>query len=192
MLVEYPNSLEREMQTKKSHEIPDIQWGQTPDLQEWIEASKAERERQQSAMRLKETLPAPKAFQIKTIFDTFKSNNEDCRDQIAKAKHKVLYDIGVNEHMIVVSLDGGDLVVDFDDPTIFIEPHENGMVVAYHEFTGTHTLTDLSAGVQNYSAGLMSCFFSFVCNNRSFEYLIQPTVATRSLDFQLTFQEWDQ
>jgi hypothetical protein len=194
MLVEYPTSLEREMQTKKSHEIPDIQWGQTPDLQQWIEASKAERERQQSAMRIdakpeKKKSPTSSAiFPVTGIFQSFKPNNKDFGDQFRKAKHSVLKDIGVNDNMIVVSLSTGDLVIDFSDPEISIEPYEGGLIVNYHEF-GVHTLTDLISYVSNNDTGLQSCIFWFVCNNRTFEYLIQPTMATRSLDFQLTFQE---
>lgn len=189
MLVEYPTSLEREMKTKKSHEIPDAQWGQTPNLQEWIKESKAERDRQKFTMKVK-TNPVLESS-LPNIFKTFKPNNEDYKDEFSKAKHRVVHDIGVNDNLIVASLTRGDLVIKFNDPTIFIEPHEGGMVVSYHQFTGIHTLTDLSSFVPNDHSGLESCIFSFVCNNRSFEYLIQPTVATRSLDFQLTFEEWD-
>ncbi len=196
MLVEYPTFLEREMQTKKSHEIPDIQWGQTPDLQEWIERSMAERKRQQAIMTLKidaepvkkQHPTSPAMFPSPGIFQSFKPNNKDFGDQFRKAKHSVLKDIGVNDNLIVVSLSTGDLIIDFSDPEISIEPHEGGLIVNYHEF-GVHTLTDLTSYIPNNDTGLQSCIFCFVCNNRTFEYLIQPTMATRSLDFQLTFQE---
>ena len=60
----------------------------------------------------------------------------------------MLKDIGVNDNLIVVSLSTGDLVIDFSDPEISIEPHEGGLIVNYHEF-GVHTLTDLTSYIPN-------------------------------------------
>ena len=191
MLVEYPTSLEREMQTKKSHEIPEAQWGQTPNLQEWIKESKAERDRQQAEMKVTMDLGGLKTTTVSTVPDIFKSlkpNNQDFRIHFSKAQHKVLTDIGVNGNMIVVGLSDGDLVVEFTDPAITIEPHENGMIVDYHQFGVAHTLTDVTSYIPS-NSGLRSCLFAFICNNRTFEYVIQPSASAQSLDFFLTFQE---
>lgn len=180
MLVEYPTSLEREMQTKKSHEIPEYEWGQTPDLQDWINKALETREAEK-----KKIDGYNHDTKILDIFSTFKPANFDYKEQFAKAKYKVLRDIGVNDNLIVAGLDVGDLVVEFNDSAISIDPHDNGGIVDYHEFE-YHTLLDLSVYTPT-SAGLQSCLFNFVCNNRTFEFLIRPSLSARTLEFNLTF-----
>ena len=178
MQVEYPTNMEREMKTKKSHEIPDYEWGQTPDLQEWIDKSLAERFKQ--AAEMEKMSPVSEV----PLFNTLKPINLNYNSQFNEAKYQVLNDIGVNGNLITASLAKGDLTIDFKDDRVLIEPHANGEVIGFHNF-GYHTLVDLSSYIPT-NENLLSCIFVFACDNQVFEYLILPRGA-QTLGFTLLY-----
>ena len=167
------------MQTRKVKDIPDADWGHTPDLQEWIDKSIEERIRQSADMKAQ-----TKTVAKNDIFKTLKPLNTNYTSEFELAKHQVLTDIGVNDNLIVATLANGELTISFSDNRILIEPHQGGMVVDYHTF-GFHTLLEITSYIPKNEA-LHSCIFAFACDNEVFEYLIQPMGAV-TLSFKLSF-----
>ena len=159
---------------RKSHEIPDMEWGQAPNLQEWIDKSMEERKAQQK-----------NAFNTtKNIFSSLRPTNPDYLAEFNRAKGGTLQDIGVSDGVIWASMAHGDLLIDFVSKKMLIEPHEDGMVIGFHRFDN-ETLKDITSYIPSV-AGLTSCIFAFACENKIFEYLIQPQGADTLL-FTLKF-----
>lgn len=171
------------MQTRKSKDIPEEQWGGVPDLSGWVQAANAARKGVMYNVKIDpvEITTEPR------LAGTFKPINENYREHFDMARGREMYDIGSNGNLILVALAGGLLTVEFIDATLEIVPHRNGEVIDYHTLTADK-LKDVFA-YEPTASTIESRILTFQGQYANYEYLISPTVATLTLAFHLEFEE---
>jgi hypothetical protein len=153
----------------------DEDFGSTPDLAKWI--SGANDIRQQQAVKFDTG--------VKNIFETVKPTNAMFMDEFNNAKDDLIQDIGVDGPSIWVTLMRGELVFKFVDPRVVISPHENGKVIDYHAYN-LEKLKEVTSYIPNNKV-LHSCILVMCCENKNFEFLVEPMKAT-TLAFEMTYQ----
>lgn len=179
------------MKTKKSQDIPDEEWGNTPTLDKWFDgALKARAQIRREQVRLPSRL-SPKLEITNTAegsidFNSCRPANNDHQEHFSLAKGLLINDIGVQDGCICIALLGGELNVDFVDKTLEIEPHENGRVIDYHN-PMPQKLTEVFVYKPTADSGITSCIFVIQGENQTFEYLLTPRIDSVSFSFHLEF-----
>lgn len=159
----------------------DEEYGSAPDLSAWISGAKDIR--MQQAVEFDSGVKNPKA--VKSIFESMVPYNPEFRGQFARARGDLIQDIGIDGVTIWVTLVTGELVFKFADPRVVISPHKDGKVIPYHEYN-LEKLNEVTSYIPNNQA-LHSCILALLCENRSFEFLIEP-MGAQTLSFEMTYQ----
>ena len=162
---------------RKSKDIPEKEWGNAPNLQDWISGSSGAR---------KEIVANTGKAALDYRFSTLKPNH-DYSTHFNKARGLRILDCGVNDNVLVISLHGGTcLSTYFKDPRITLVPHRAGMIIDFHEFNNEE-LVELKSFVPAV-VGIPSCLFVIGTDNGDFEYLIEMGDAS-TLEFEIQYEE---
>ena len=181
-----PPSQEREMQTEKSKDIPDHEWGNTPDLNEWVKKAQSARADEIKA----KIIPPPKTdtSAMRTVEPSdFRPANQNFAEHFNLARGLKIHDIGVNDNCIFVGLHGGMLSIDFVDKTLDIQPHREGRIIDYHT-PMPEALSEVFVYKPTPESGLYACIFVVKGENQTYEYLITPSTSSLTYSFHLEFE----
>lgn len=179
------------MQTKKSKDIPDHEWGNTPDLNEWVKKAQNARADEIKAKvipRTKIDTSKIDAVTIKAVEPSdFRPANQNFAEHFNLARGLQIHDIGVNDNCIFVSLLGGMLSIDFVDKTLEIQPHKDGKIIDYH-LAIPEALSEVFVYKPTPESGIQSCIFVVKGDNNTYEYLVTPRHNSLTYSFHLEFE----
>lgn len=174
------------MQTKKSKDIPDHEWGNAPDLNQWVKKAQSARVEEMKGKIIPPRMTDTVAMEG-LDFGGFRPVNSNYAEHFNLARGLQIHDIGVNDNCIFVSLLGGMLSIDFVDKTLEIQPHKDGKIIDYH-LAMPEALSEVFVYKPTPESGIQSCIFVVKGDNHTYEYLVTPRLDSLTYGFHMEFE----
>ena len=178
--------------TKKSHEIPDEQWGQAPDLSSWQSAATDARLQQMKEMAKRLDVAAAQRNTYAIAQKTFACRDQYSANKFQNIKGMTILDIGASGHLLEVAL--GNTVSDpkpllqlrivMADPSAVFIPVFRNREIDYHEVGINQYLGDMNCVV----ADGISPTLIIRSQNKVYEYQVHETLhALSTYEFNIWF-----